>query len=171
MRCLTCDELMPDDAIFCPNCGERMVQVSSAGLQTTLLPAPQPERPSTYRDAERPFAPPPPIQPPQEVTPAPIYRVPPAVGAYPVSVPNSGLALASMILGILGWTILPVIGPMVAVLLGHMAQREIRAARGALSGSGMAVAGLVLGYLQLVPLVLGLCFLVLLFGGIVGFAL
>lgn len=70
----------------------------------------------------------------------------PAYG-YPVQPvpPTNGLALSALISGILGWTVLPLIASVVAVVLGHMARGQIR--RTGEQGSGMAVAGLVLGYL------------------------
>ena len=68
--------------------------------------------------------------------------------------PNSTLSLTSLIMGILGWLFIPVVGAIIAVISGHMAKREIRESNGALSGDGMATAGLVLGYSNLA---LGLC--------------
>ena len=62
---------------------------------------------------------------------------------------DSGLAIASLITGILGWTILPVLGSIAAIITGHLANKEIRESNGTLSGKGMATAGLILGYIQL----------------------
>lgn len=59
---------------------------------------------------------------------------------------TSSLAIASLVSGVLGWTLLPFIGALVAVITGHMARGEIRAAGGRLDGDGLAVAGLVLGW-------------------------
>jgi len=70
------------------------------------------------------------------------YQAPPAI-------PNSNMALASLILGILGWTLLPTLGAIAAVITGHMAKKEIRENAGALGGDGMATAGLILGYANL----------------------
>lgn len=64
----------------------------------------------------------------------------------PAARPNSTLALVSLILGILGWTILPTIGSIGAIVTGHMAKSEIKNSMGELAGDGMATAGLVLGY-------------------------
>lgn len=75
----------------------------------------------------------------------------------PAAPPNSTLALASLILGILGWTIIPGIGSIAAVITGHMAKSEIRRSMGALGGDGMATAGLVLGYIQVGLSVLCAC--------------
>ncbi len=76
---------------------------------------------------------------------------------------TSGTAIASLIFGIVAWFGLPIIGALVAVICGHIARGEIRRMLpGTIEGDGMAIAGLILGYLQLV-LVL---FLVLLFIGV-----
>ena len=56
------------------------------------------------------------------------------------------MALASLILGILGWTIAPGLASIAAIITGHMAKKEIRESMGQLSGDGMATAGLVMGY-------------------------
>lgn len=68
--------------------------------------------------------------------------------------PNSNLALASLILGILGWTFVPMLGSIIAIVTGHMAKNEIKESMGNLGGDGMATAGLVLGYTSIA---LGLC--------------
>lgn len=64
---------------------------------------------------------------------------------------TSTLAVVSLVCGIATWVVLPFIGAIVAVVCGHLARSEIRRAPpGALEGDGLAVAGLVLGYLHLV---------------------
>ena len=70
---------------------------------------------------------------------------------------TSNLALISLIAGILGITILPFIGSVVAVFTGHMARKEIAESGGTLTGDGMALAGLILGYFVIVSSVLGVC--------------
>jgi len=63
---------------------------------------------------------------------------------------SSGLALASMILGICG--IVLCFGPLAGipgVICGHMAQSRIKRSGGTMSGAGQATAGLVLGYLSI----------------------
>lgn len=67
-----------------------------------------------------------------------------------IYVRTSGTAIASMIFGILAWVALPLLGAILAVVLGHIARAEIRRAPpGSINGEGMAVAGLVLGYVHL----------------------
>jgi hypothetical protein len=73
------------------------------------------------------------------------------------TVPNSTLALVSLIAGILGLTVLPTIGSIAAVITGYMAKKEIRESGGALSGDGMATAGLILGWIGVGVLLIGMC--------------
>ena len=83
---------------------------------------------------------------------------------------TSSLAVVSLVFGILGWTLLPFLGSLVAVVCGHMARSEIRRAPDALEGDGLAVAGLVLGYLVIALTVLTLAAIFLFFGGLLWFA-
>lgn len=68
---------------------------------------------------------------------------------------TSGLATASLTFGILGLTLLPTLGSIVAVVFGYMAKSEINSSAGRLEGSGLATAGLVLGYIGLGLALLG----------------
>ncbi len=79
---------------------------------------------------------------------------------------TSTLAVVSLVFGILGWTLLPFLGSLVAVVCGHMARGEIRRAQGALEGDGMAVAGLVLGYIVIGLSLLAVLAVILFFGGL-----
>jgi hypothetical protein len=79
---------------------------------------------------------------------------------------TSPLAIASLVSGILGWTLLPVLGSIVAVVTGHMARAEIRRAGGRLGGDGLAVAGLVLGWLSIATVIVGIAVLLVFFGGV-----
>jgi hypothetical protein len=71
--------------------------------------------------------------------------------------PTNDKALISLIAGILGLTLLPLIGSIVAVVTGGMARREIRDSAGAYGGEGMATAGLVLGWIGIALSGIGLC--------------
>lgn len=79
---------------------------------------------------------------------------------------TSTLALMSLIFGILGWTLLPFAGSLIAIVTGHMARSEIRRAPDAYDGDGMAVAGLVMGYLAIVLSVLAVIVAILFLGGL-----
>lgn len=80
---------------------------------------------------------------------------------------TSALAITSLISGILGWTLVPWIGSIVAIITGHMARGEIRRAPDRFEGDGLALAGLILGYAMLALSLVGIVLLVLFFGGLV----
>ena len=79
---------------------------------------------------------------------------------------TSNLAIISLVSGILGWTILPWVASLVAIVTGHMARAEIRRSAGTMEGDGLAVAGLVLGYAMVVISFIGLMLVILFFGGL-----
>ncbi len=58
--------------------------------------------------------------------------------------------MASLICGIASWLLVPLLGGIGAVITGHIAFRQIRQSGDRLSGRGMAIAGLVMGYLNIV---------------------
>jgi hypothetical protein len=77
-----------------------------------------------------------------------------AYPAAPVSYPTtSGLAIASMVLGIL-WIYW--IGSIVALVLGYLSLREIRQSPQRIEGKGMAIAGIVLGWIGVTTLLLAI---------------
>jgi hypothetical protein len=71
-----------------------------------------------------------------------------------VAARTSSTAVVSLAFGILTWFGLSVIGALVAVICGHAARAEIRRSAGQLEGSGMALAGLILGWTHLIVLIL-----------------
>lgn len=83
----------------------------------------------------------------------------------PIRQTNS-LAVVSLVCGILGWTLLPFLGSVVAIICGHMARSEIRRSPQTQEGDGLAVAGLVMGYLVIILSVLTLLAIILFFGGL-----
>lgn len=79
---------------------------------------------------------------------------------------TSTLAVVSLVSGILGWTLLPLLGTIAAIITGHMARGEIRRMPDRLEGDGMALAGLILGWVAVAFWVLGLVLLFAVFGGL-----
>ncbi|MGN2252014.1 DUF4190 domain-containing protein [Frateuria sp. GZRe12] len=67
----------------------------------------------------------------------------------PVHRTTSAMAVVSLVSGIAAWSVLPLVGAIVAIVCGHLARGEIRRSQGQIEGDGLAVAGLVLGYVQL----------------------
>jgi type IV pilus assembly protein PilA len=84
-------------------------------------------------------------------TPSPVSEYPPP--SAPVTPTTSGLAIASLICGLL-FFVFP--SAAAAVVLGHISRSDIRRSRGGKTGAGMAMAGLVLGYLgiSIVPILI-----------------
>ncbi len=79
---------------------------------------------------------------------------------------TSTLAIISLVAGILGWTLLPLLGSVGAIITGHMARGEIRRSAGAIDGDGFAIAGLVLGWGSVIVAILSVVLVVVFFGGI-----
>jgi competence protein ComGC len=79
-------------------------------------------------------------------TPAVPYPVVPPPGPAE-TVPTSGKATASLICGILGLTIFSILTAIPAIIFGHMSRKEIRESGGRLKGDGMALAGMIMGYI------------------------
>jgi competence protein ComGC len=67
---------------------------------------------------------------------------------------TAGVAIASLVLGILGLTCVGPLGAIPAVICGHIAWSKIKHSAGALQGEGLALAGLITGYIgiALIPL-------------------
>ena len=79
---------------------------------------------------------------------------------------TNSLAVVSLVCGILGWTLLPFLGSIIAIICGHMARSEIRRNPQTQEGDGLAVAGLVMGYLVIALSVLAVVAVILFFGGL-----
>lgn len=148
--------------------------------QPTPPPAPgqqphtqQPHTPQPY--APQPYAQQPhPQAYPQQYAPVPSGYAQAGYGYAPVTLaPTNTLAIVSLICGLAGllttWFI-PLVVSIAAVVMGHIAKRQI-AERGE-NGSGLAVAGLVTGYIVigLTVLVFGFMLLVLGSFGVFGTA-
>jgi len=89
-----------------------------------------------------------------------------------IPLPTSTAALVSLIAGILGFVMLPVVASVVAIFAGYAARKETRAVPPTASGDGMATAGIVMGYIQIGLVVVGLCCVVAYFVfvlGVIGF--
>jgi len=78
--------------------------------------------------------------------------------------PSSTLAIVSLVSGILGFTMLPLLGGLVALWTGYAARKETRAIPPTASGDGLATAGIVMGWVQLGLGVVGICCAIAYFG-------
>ena len=93
-------------------------------------------------------------------------NLPPIIDAEVL--PNSTLAIVSLVSAILGFTFVPVIGTIVALITGYMARSETRSIPPRASGDGMATAGIIMGWVQVALLVIGVCCAIVYFVFMVG---
>lgn len=70
--------------------------------------------------------------------------------AQPVEAKTSGMAVASLIFSFFSLLLFPGI---LAIVFGHVSRRKIKRSAGKLKGKGVALAGLVLGYLQVLLII------------------
>ena len=99
--------------------------------------------------------------------PAPPSLVPTAA-SYPPAVivrspPTNSLAVVSLVSAILSWVLCPFVAAVVAVITGHIARSQIR--RTGEAGDGVALAGLIIGYLHLAAWAVGILLWLALLGG------
>jgi hypothetical protein len=163
MFCPECGAPNEDDAVYCGNCGAPLDPDEMPALEgddtsevssgDTLDADPSEEAPDEPPKKEASPADEASVMPP----PPPIPPSPPPVVARSTAMQTSGMAIASLVMGIAGWTLLPLLGSILAIVFGYAARREIRQRPNQLTGDGMAVAGLVLGWLMVGISVVGLC--------------
>lgn len=139
---------LPDGASFCPQCG-------SPAPAATPAPAPVPPPPPES------YPPPPPAYAQVVAPPYAQQNLPQQPGAsYPAGAPypyqpvatgrsTNGLAIASMVLGII-WVYW--LGSVLALIFGFIALNQIGKRNE--GGRGMAIAGIVLGFIGLGVLIL-----------------
>ena len=123
------------------------------GAPVASAPPPPAGAPAAEPD---PFAPPNLYAPPGNAFPPPGYPPPPSPGTgpppgqwpgYAYGPPRTnGFATASLILSLVGW--LPCgVGSVMAIVFGFVARDQIKRSQGSQVGSGLATAGIVLGFL------------------------
>ena len=88
-------------------------------------------------------------------------NLPPQNVQYLPVLPTSTLAIVSLVAGIAGFSILPLLGGIVALIAGYTARGETRSVPPRAGGDGLATAGIVLGYIQLAMVVVSACCVVL----------
>src|SRR5437899_4216191 len=119
MFCFRCGGSMPDTETVCPQCG------------AAVADAPKPAPPS---------------MPPQGI-PYTIPQMQAPLGYGPP--PTDGKATASLVFGILSILCCGALAGIPAIILGHISRSKIRKSMGQLTGTGMATAGLVMGYISI----------------------
>ena len=152
MYCAQCGQALINRTRFCPECGTPVPP--AAGRPASLPAADAPATPTSSSGSSPPSGRPTwrlrgtgGGQPPSETTTPPHYYAP--------GRPTNGLAIASMVLGIL-W--LSGLGAVLALIFGYISLRQIQE-RGE-SGRGMAIAGIVLGWVGVAGLAIIVIFLI-----------
>jgi hypothetical protein len=165
--CNQCGQGNEDDAEFCIQCGTKLPAAGEAPAAPTVgAPTPPPGA----------ATPPPPVGGPP---PAPDYQAPvqqptgfpPPPGAYqapppgiPISrpKPNDGSAIASLIMGIAAFLpICPLVLGVLAVVFGYIGKRNIEDSGGMLGGEAFAVAGIILGWINIAIVALAVIIIVI----------
>jgi type II secretory pathway pseudopilin PulG len=133
---------MPDDATICPQCASPVQSVPTPPppQQTTEAGAPTPASTSGWLNV-----------PPGQTQYPPQQAYPPQAQPYPgqYQPQTDGKATASLVLGILSILCFGLLTGLPAIILGHISRGNIEQSRGRLTGGGMALAGLILGYVSI----------------------
>ena len=96
------------------------------------------------------------------------YAPPPLSGQHlPGQQQTNGLAIASLVLGILSFVCGSCVTGIPAVICGHIARSQIAQSQGTQSGDGLALARLILGYISVaITIIVGAIYAVLIAGAI-----
>lgn len=81
----------------------------------------------------------------------------------PYAPPTNTLAIISLIASIGGLTFLPTVGSIAGLIMGYIARRQIAESRGTMGGSGLATAGIVIGWIGIIVALLAVCLSILIF--------
>ncbi|MEM9415282.1 MAG: DUF4190 domain-containing protein [Planctomycetota bacterium] len=76
------------------------------------------------------------------------------------SAPTNGMAITSLVMGILSFVVFPVPFAPMGVIFGHIAKNQIRSGRYSQASSGLATAGLICSYIILGLGLLGILILI-----------
>jgi len=133
---------MPDDATICPQCASPVQSVPTPPPppQAPEAGAPTPASTSGWLNV-----------PPGQTQYPPQQAYPPQAQPYPgqYQPQTDGKATASLVLGILSILCFGLLTGLPAIILGHISRGNIEQSRGRLTGAGMALAGLILGYVSI----------------------
>jgi hypothetical protein len=97
--------------------------------------------------------------PPQQGAPAaaPGYPAAQPGYGYATAPKTNGLAIASLVVSL----VVCGIGSIAGVIMGHIARRQIRESGGTQTGDGLALAGIIIGYIGLALAVLYVIFIII----------
>jgi hypothetical protein len=101
-----------------------------------------------------------PAGPPPGAYPGPAYAPAQNYGGYQVAgyAPTNGLAIASLVCGLTQFLGFWIVTGIPAIIMGHIARKQIKLS--GQQGDGMALAGLILGYIGLVLGIIGIVLII-----------
>lgn len=152
MFCGQCGGALQEGQAYCGGCGSPSSSPVSPGRMSTAVADPALSEPGGWGSPGAPSAAP--AQPPS--VPYPEVQIAQAP-------PTSGMAIASMVMGIL-W--LGGIGAVLALIFGYKAWREIDGSGGRIQGRGMATAGVVLGWVGVAGALLWIVWIIIVLAAI-----
>ena len=138
---------LPLSQVLPPPVEEKETSSAVEAEATILPPVPPPVQKSPSVSVNLPYYP----------TSAPVHE---AVGVMP----TPGTAIASLVLGIASIVTCVFILAIPGVICGHLALSRIKESQGRYGGRGLAITGLVIGYLWLALIIICLLFFALVFG-------
>jgi hypothetical protein len=165
MFCPECGAPNEEDAVYCGNCGELVNPDAIPAVEGDMTPLAasfeelEPEVSRKAQELAEEQFPTADVLPVPPAIPKPLPPPPPRTVYRSTDIQTSGMAIASLLMGIAGWTLLPLLGSILAIVFGHAARREIRQRPDQVTGEGLAIAGLVLGWLMVGISLVGLCFI------------
>jgi len=145
MFCFKCGASMPEDSTVCPQCATPVQTAPAPPPPPLQASVPNPSATSAWLNV--------PAAPAQNTS-----QYPTQSQQYQRYQPSQtdGSAVASMVLGIASIALcLNIFTGIPAIILGHISLSKIKKSMGRLKGEGMALTGLILGYVSLlfIPLI------------------
>lgn len=170
-RCLTCNRTYEDDALsFCLTDGSALIKDEPGAGSFDPTPATAPPPAPDWSTPPTPAVPSsqsswsPVGLPPQAPSPGWGSNYPTPPGGYAIQKKEQGLAIASLVCGILSFLCCSVFTGIPAIVLGIMAINKEKTDPDRYTGKGMAIGGIVLGAVSI--LILGVYGILVIAGAI-----
>ena len=68
--------------------------------------------------------------------------------------PTDGMCIASLVMGVGAFLVCPLVFAVLAVIFGYLGRRNVEESRGSLEGEGLALAGIILGWINIAIILL-----------------
>jgi len=149
--CNQCGQGNEEEADFCIQCGTKLGAEGEAPAGGAPPPPPgvaAPPTPGYTAPVQQPTGFPPPPGTYQAPPPG-TYQAPPPGLPIARPKPNDGSAIASLIMGIAAFLVCPLLLGVLAVVFGYIGKRNIEDSGGTLGGESFAVAGIILGWINI----------------------